>query len=251
MLRCVKDTLSIVCLNYIDPSLYAIIAQSSLILTGLLTWIVLKKKVNSLQWLGLSFISLSLAAFSLSYEVSGGGKVFGIVLVVIAVLCKVTASVYLDKVLHEDADIPVTLQSAAISCGTILPVVAYSFIFDWERIMTSGLSVGWSMPVGFLVVLFLAKNWMTNLVVKSFSAVVKYLIYAVAVGGTYFVQVGMCGGQVAALPVINILQMIVGVFTYSEGRSWVSTGKGVTGRFGKFTNWSKFREGLRRFALPM
>jgi len=221
VLRAVEDTLSIVCLNYIDPSLYATLAQSRLVLTGIGAWLFLKKAPNKLQFEAMATITLGLVAFSHSYGGSGDSKAIGILMVAVAVVCKVAASIYLDKILKEDGELSVILQSATISAGTIVPTVLYSFLVDWDRLSSGGPFVGWSGLTAILLAKILLKNWLSNVIVKQFSAVVKYVIYAVAVAGTYFLQRVLYQEEVTLLAVVIIAIIVHGAYCYADGKSWV------------------------------
>jgi len=227
ILRAVEDTLSIVCLNYIDPSLYATLAQSRLVLTGISAWLCLEKAPNKLQFEAMATITLGLVAFSNSYHGSGDSKALGIFLVAVAVVCKVAASVYLDKVLKEDDELSVILQSATISAGTILPTGVYSFLAEWDRLSSDGPFVGWSGLTVILLAQILLKNWLSNVIVKQFSAVVKYVIYAVAVAGTYFLQRVLYQEEVTLLSVVVITILIHGAYCFADGKSWVSKPKSI------------------------
>ncbi|CAE8647785.1 unnamed protein product [Polarella glacialis] len=144
-------------------------AQSRLVLTGLASKFLLGRSPNGVQWQGMSVITLALLVFSRSYKVGGAANEFGLILVMVAVVCKVAASVYLDKVLHDDADMSVIYQSACISCGTVLPSLVYILVMDRE-------------------IAILAKHWLSNIIVKRFGSVTRYVIDAAAVAGTYFLQ---------------------------------------------------------------
>jgi len=219
ILRAIEDTLSLVCLNYVDPTLYMALAQSRLVLTGLATRFLLRKSLNRVQWQGMSVITLGLVGFSLSYEVPGDSKIWGILLVMVAVVCKVAASVYVDWILHKDHDVSVIYQSATISFSTVFPGCIYIAIFDRTR-MSAGPFSGWNGWVCALVVVILAKNWLSNIIVKKFSAVTKYVIYAAAVAGTYALQLISYGQSPKVLPVLLIAIIIQGCLSFADGKNW-------------------------------
>mmetsp|Transcript_35445 Transcript_35445/g.89267 ORF Transcript_35445/g.89267 Transcript_35445/m.89267 type:complete len:354 (-) Transcript_35445:214-1275(-) len=222
LLRAVEDTLSLVCLNYIDPSLYAVLAQFRLVLTGISSRIFLKEHPNKLQFEAMGTITMSLVAFTVSYHGFGGGDKLGILLASVAVLCKVTASVYLERQVKSD-DMPVPLQSATISCGTIVPALAYTFAFDMDQVRDQGLWGGWSLLTLALLALLLAKHWLGNVIVKRWSAVVKYVIHAAAVAGTYALQRIWYGLSWSLVSCMLLGILMLAVYSFAEGKRWQPT----------------------------
>jgi len=220
LLRAVEDTLSIVCLNYIDPTLYAMLCQFRLVLTGVSAWCCLSKAPNKLQIQAMVAITFVLLAFSNSYTGSSDFDTFGFVLALIAVVCKVAASVYLDKVMKEDGEVSVMVQNATISAATIPAIVTYSLAFERKRIITFGPLDGWSTLTVVLLVQLLVKNWLSNVIVKQYSAVVKYVIYALAVVGTYCLQRVIYKEEVTLLSFLLIVLLTQSVYSFADGKSW-------------------------------
>jgi len=219
LIRGAGDILELVCLNYVDPSLFTALSQGRLVLTGFATKCILRKPLNRIQWQGMSCISLGLVGFSMSYAVPGGGKVWGMLLVLASVICKVFASVYMDWILKKDNDVSVAYQSAAISCSSILAGVINIAAFDRERLAAGPLS-GWNVLVGALVLMMLAKNLLSNVVVKKFSAITKYVIYAGAVAATYILQIISYGQPAEVLPMLFITIIFLGCITFADGQNW-------------------------------
>eukprot|EP00927_Polykrikos_kofoidii_P008880 TRINITY_DN13705_c0_g1_i1.p1 TRINITY_DN13705_c0_g1~~TRINITY_DN13705_c0_g1_i1.p1 ORF type:complete len:477 (+),score=89.99 TRINITY_DN13705_c0_g1_i1:88-1518(+) len=217
LLKAFGDTAEIVSINYVDPSMYATLSQSRLVLTGVLAYFFLSKKPNKNQWQAMGLITSVLVAFPLARAgtLSGGGGLFGFFVVGVAVVCKVAAAVYQDKVLKGD-DVCLVLQSALISSGTILPSIVYAFVFDFKRLVSNPF-VGWSWQTALLVVLLLCKNWLSNITVKRFSAVMKYVIYAVAGAGTYIMQCVIYQEPPTVLALILVSILVQGAYSYADG----------------------------------
>jgi drug/metabolite transporter (DMT)-like permease len=217
--RAIGDTASIACLNYMDPSLYSTLTQSRLVLTGVVSWCCLSTKPNKLQFQAMAILTLALIAFSCSYSSSGTFNPMGLVIVMVEVCSKVGASCYLDKVLKEDDTMPVILQSATVAVGTLIASAAYCAT-EHKRIAEKGLFVGWSPLACALVLQILAKNWISNMVVKRFSAVVKYVVYAVATAGTFLLQKVMYQEEVSALSMVLIVIIVQAAYCFADGKSW-------------------------------
>merc|ERR1712183_821161 len=129
-------------------------------------------------------------------------------------MCKVAASIYLEKILKADDGLSVILQSATISAGTVFPTMIYS-LTEWNRMSGEGPFVGWSWLTGMLVLQILVKNWMSDVIVKQFSAVVKYVIFAFAVAGTYFIQRALYQEGLTLQPMLIITILMHGVYCFA------------------------------------
>ena len=80
---------------------------------------------------------------------------------------------------------------------------------------------GFNPVVGFLVFYLLAKGWLSNVVVKRFSAVVKYVIYATAVVVTYIMEISFFGTLFDKVSFIGTAVVTQGVCLFADGKNFV------------------------------
>ncbi len=160
-------------------------------------------------------------------------------------MCKVAASIFLERALKNAKEESVISQSASISCGTILPAFLFAFLHAafWTETTTTttAITTTTAAPVSSaalrdllsresagisltrllspavsndregnpftgltpltitLLFYLLIKNWFSNVIVKRYSAVVKYVIYALAVAITYCWEMAMFSGEDTAV----------------------------------------------------
>ncbi len=229
VLRAVEDSLSIYALQYVAPTTYMVLLQSRLLLTGLAAQFLVPECTapTRVQWHALFFTLSGIMAFKSvvldqqeqkddkddsSSSKSKSDSLTGTVILAVAVVCKVGASIWAERALKRGADTSVIVQAANISCGT---VVASLVLFpigqavfppvgkdspsegDDEKddgssssnnASFSNLFANWSLVTLFLVFYLLQKNWVSTVVVKKLSATTKYVVYAIAIVLTYFLE---------------------------------------------------------------
>jgi drug/metabolite transporter (DMT)-like permease len=246
VLRAVEDSLSIISLNYMDPSLYSVIVQSRLILTAFASAFVLRKNVRTVEWMGVAVISVSLVEYSIDKlgadrEViqppelrhSNNQVLLGILLTCIAVVFKVAASIYLEKVVQEDQHLSISLQSAIISASTIFMSAVWVGVDASRGGHGGNIFSGWDLVVAILLVTILCKNWLSNLVVKEFSSIVKYVTYALAVASIYVLQLVIFGGRPTAGQIADSILIVLGVYIFADGKHLERTEESMFGKIGK------------------
>ncbi|CAD7951010.1 unnamed protein product [Amoebophrya sp. A120] len=221
VLRAVEDSLSIYALQYVAPTTYMVLLQSRLLLTGLAAQFLVPECTapTRVQWHALFFTLSGILAFKSvvldqqgdnddsSSSKSKSDSLTGTLILAVAVVCKVGASIWAERALKRGADTSVIVQAANISCGT---VVASLVLFpigqavfpkpsakDDEKddessgsnnASFSSLFANWSLVTLFLVFYLLQKNWVSTVVVKKLSATTKYVVYAIAIVLTYFLE---------------------------------------------------------------
>ena len=80
--------------------------------------------------------------------------------------------------------------------------------------------------VAVLVLYLVVKDWSSNVIVKRFSAVVKYVIYAAAVVLTYVIEVTAFGlGDFSGLTLLGTAVTVQGVVLFAEGKNFVAKAK--------------------------
>eukprot|EP00929_Paragymnodinium_shiwhaense_P075471 TRINITY_DN3858_c0_g2_i3.p1 TRINITY_DN3858_c0_g2~~TRINITY_DN3858_c0_g2_i3.p1 ORF type:complete len:545 (+),score=101.62 TRINITY_DN3858_c0_g2_i3:77-1636(+) len=236
--RAIGYSLSIVVINYMSPSTYMVLSQSRLVLTGILARVLLPKSPNRAQWHGLLIIVVGMLNFKMSHGGKGGDdesgdSAWGLILLTVLVLCKASAAILLERALQNDEDQSIVIQSANIDAGTIIPAFmlatlqANFFPPDAQSSVDEQLSIakifdGMTGRACMLVFYLLLKIWFSNVIVKRFSAVVKYVMYATAVVLTYLAEVVLLDGDFKIVSFLGTIVVMQGVFLFADGRSFVA-----------------------------
>jgi hypothetical protein len=227
-LRAIEDVLSIFVLRFIDPVTYIVITQLRLILVTGLSSVFLNKAPSAAKVRSVVSITLYLLMFGFADDrekkttqaLQPGKRTLGIFLVCFAVLCKVTASLWVEFALKKTASLSIPIQSANISIGTMVP----SFCFIWlvKHFETAdggahspSILAGWGPVICLFVVYILSKNWMGNTVIKQFDAIVKYVVYAAAMPVTYVFGLALKTRQFNAMTFLCILSLVWGVYVFA------------------------------------
>eukprot|EP00929_Paragymnodinium_shiwhaense_P075469 TRINITY_DN3858_c0_g2_i1.p1 TRINITY_DN3858_c0_g2~~TRINITY_DN3858_c0_g2_i1.p1 ORF type:complete len:551 (+),score=77.22 TRINITY_DN3858_c0_g2_i1:128-1780(+) len=236
--RAIGYSLSIIIINYMSPSTYMVLSQSRLVMTGILARVLLPKSPNRAQWHGLLIIVVGMLNFKMSHggkkdDDESGNTPWGLILLAVLVLCKASAAIWLERALQYDEDESLIIQSANIDAGTILPVFTLAVLqanFLSQGAQSSAdqqLSVlkifdGMTGRVGMLVFYLLVKIWLSNVIIKRFSAVVKYVMYATAVILTYLAEIVLFDGEFKMVSFLGTIVVMQGVFLFADGKSFVA-----------------------------
>lgn len=224
LLRGAGDVLELLALRFIDPVSFLVLTQLRLVLTAAISWAILRKVPNAIQLRDCVTITLSCLIYSLADGDNlehDGARSVGIWLTVFSVVCKVVASVWLDHALKKTSDLSIPVQSACISFGTLLP--AYLAMHAVAGVGgTAGWS-GWSPLVFVLTGYILVKNWLSNTVVKRFSAVIKYVLYAAAVPVAYVAELLLGWRRPDLQASVAILLVLAGVWMFARDAAYAPT----------------------------
>jgi hypothetical protein len=221
-LRAVGGILELLVLRWIDPMTFLVISQLRLVLTAFASWALLRKMPNSIQIRDCVMISLTCLLYSVLDEADddddeAATHSFGIALAILAVICKVVASVWHDHALKKAGKLSIAVQSFCISGGMILPALAGLRGMEAYAGRPAGTeSAGWSVIVLALGCYILLKNWLGNVVVSYGSSVLKYVAYAMALPVAYVAEL-MLGWRRAALPTVLVVWLIcLGVWMFTQ-----------------------------------
>lgn len=227
-LRAVEDTLSILVLRYVDPVTYIVITQLRLTLTATAAHFFLEKKPTILEKQNIGVITLGLIMYGFvdSSDSSASSTrefIFGLLLLLIAVSCKVAASIYVDWAMKSRSHLTIPVQSACISLATIIPGLIFAFCITLidDAYTVDNMMDGWSPLLGLFVVYILTKNWMSNTIIKHFSSTTKYIIYAAAMAVTYTFQLCLGFRTFDIVTASCICIVGHGVWLYSKSKSTI------------------------------
>ena len=151
-------------------------------------------------------------------------RLLGFVLLVVAVICKVCASIWVDYALKKRGNLSIPIQSANISIATLLPSLAFVFILNHvDNKPVSALMDGWSIITGVFVVYILMKNWMSNTIIKRFSSTTKYIVYAAAMLVTFVLEISLGFRSFGFVTFLTLLIVGYGVFLYASSKSTIES----------------------------
>eukprot|EP00929_Paragymnodinium_shiwhaense_P099915 TRINITY_DN6183_c0_g1_i1.p2 TRINITY_DN6183_c0_g1~~TRINITY_DN6183_c0_g1_i1.p2 ORF type:complete len:390 (-),score=78.61 TRINITY_DN6183_c0_g1_i1:448-1617(-) len=230
------DILSIIALNYMDPSLFNVILQGRLVLSALTSYPVLGKSPGRVEWMGVAVISLGLLEYTMTDQgrcaadegdaTRRPSQLTGVAIAAAVVALKVLGSLYQEKVSKQDKELPAIYQSALIAAGKVVPSIAWVLVdaraagdanwFSFENIFH-----GWGAFAVVLTICTLSRNWLGDLVTKQFSSVVKYVVNGFTVPAVYFLQVIFFGAALSPGYLVDCLTITVGVYIFASGKNFV------------------------------
>jgi len=257
-LRAIGDTLAIVALNYMDPSLFSVIAQGRIVFAASVSGLVLKKTPTSVEWMGVGVISLSLVEYAIGdfgrcepnegdVTTVEGKQGLGIALAVAHIVFKVMASIYLEKVAKADKELSFFFQSALIATGkvvaAVLGVIAYTkFGGEGDAWLSNGdIFKGWNIFTLVVMICTLGQTWLGNVVTTKFSSITRYITQGLAVPAVYFLQLTIFSGVVAVHHIFDSMLIVLGVYIFADGKNLVRKGDNIFASIAKAANASRRR----------
>jgi hypothetical protein len=257
----IADIAEILANGAMDPTVYIILSQSRLLLTALTLKLWMGNSQTTLQWIDLSVLTLLVVIFQFipsSFETAGPGtKVFpapgskgvpgiGKPCAFLKIMMSVIAGVYTQK-LYQGDSMPFVVQLCNLSVtGTIMAIIALPvscmLTGSLDVLLEKGLFAGPDYPYGWdrrvyaVIGIYQAREWITNVVVKKFDAVIKNLCNAGAAlvsflfgifvlnkpGGLFMEKDGKTIiNEACAAKFCAILGVCLLVTSYSLGKSYV------------------------------
>jgi len=180
------DLTALIAIEFVDPTTFSVMAQSRLIITALLSYCLLPSHPNILQWFALGFVALGILVFCFdkpSKDNTEKKMATGILILMGSALTKGFASSWMDRTMKKRAEtdncsfVPSVVHlSVANAIPAILFLIGYAI---------SGAGVNGAAYMIYPALFLFVKNWYSLFVVKTTSAIVKYLMCAVAIMLTY------------------------------------------------------------------
>jgi len=194
----VADTAEILANSGLDPTVYIVLSQSRLILTALTLKIVMDAKQTTPQWIDLTVLTFLICIFQFTpadfltpeeKKANGGDAQLGLVCTFVKIACSVIAGVIMQKKLQASANTPFAVQLCSIHTTGLFAAIVGMPITCW---LTGTLDVlyekgpfggrdypyTWDTRTFVVVFAYQCREWLTNLVVKRFDALVKNLCNA-------------------------------------------------------------------------
>jgi len=196
----IADISEILANGAMDPTVYIILSQTRLLLTAITLKLWTGTTQTTLQWIDLSVLTLLVVIFQFipaTFETAGPKtKVFpdpgskgvpgiGQPCAMMKIMMSVVAGVYSQK-LFQGAPMPFEVQLCNISvsgffCALIALPVSCMLTGSFDVLMEHGLFSApdypfkWDKRVLAVIAAYQAREWITNIVVKKFDAVIKNL----------------------------------------------------------------------------
>jgi hypothetical protein len=248
------DVAEILANGQLDPTMYIICSQSRLLLTALTMKALLGTKQSKPQWIDLIVLTLLICAFQFTPNVFGnndsgkgggsnGNLVLGLACTFLKIMCSVFGGVHLQRVVQSAGNTPFAVQLCAMNLTgvtyTAFVLVPVSCTLSgtmgilFERGPFAGPDGYWDYRTVCVLMVYQTREWVTNLVVKRFDALIKNLCNAAATLAAFvfmvWVQHSIPGFWLPSaainLACVTKLFLIVGVmmlvYNYSEGKLYV------------------------------
>jgi hypothetical protein len=245
------DVAEILANGQLDPTMYIIFSQSRLLLTALTMKIMLGTKQTTPQWIDLSVLTLLICVFQFTPTVfgksaaggaAGGNLTLGLVCTFLKIMCSVFGGVYLQRAVQGSGSMPFAVQLFAMNVsGLVFTSFVLAPLTCWitgtiDILFTRGPFAGvdghWDGRTLLVLFMYQMREWVTNLVIKRFDALVKNLCNAAATLAAFvfavWVQQSIPGFYVESglnLACITKLFIIVGVmalvYNYSLGKLYI------------------------------
>jgi hypothetical protein len=257
----IADISEILANGAMDPTVYIILSQSRLLLTALTLKLWMGTSQTTLQWIDLTVLTLLVVIFQFipaTFETAGPKtKVFpdpgskgipgiGQPCALMKIMMSVIAGVYSQK-LYQGEPMPFEVQLCNLSvtgtiCAIVVLPIACMLTGSTDVLMQSGLFGGpdypfrWDRRVYAVIAIYQAREWITNIVVKKFDAVMKNLcnsgaalvsfLYGIFImnkpGGLWIEKGGKTIiNEACAAKFCAILGVCLLVTSYSLGKSYV------------------------------
>lgn len=227
------DFMEMMASSGLDPAVYIVLTQLRLVLTAIVALFMLGTRQNKLQWIMLACLTLSVMVFKLDGKGEGGWPMVPLLCTLGKVALSVIAGVYGEKMFKGiKQPFPVQLCNFTITAVPIaalyLPILAPAFdetnIFRYGPF--GGPDFGFDYRTWVVIFFYVFREWVTNICVKRFSAVVKNICNAVAPLAAYVLQFAILQTKVFEIAkLFIILVVILEVTNYSFAKVYINKNK--------------------------
>ncbi len=227
------DFMEMMASSGLDPAVYIVLTQLRLVLTAIVALFMLGTRQNKLQWIMLACLTLSVMVFKLDGNGEGGWPMVPLLCTLGKVALSVIAGVYGEKMFKGiKQPFPVQLCNFTITAVPIaalyLPILAPAFdetnIFRYGPF--GGPDFGFDYRTWVVIFFYVFREWVTNICVKRFSAVVKNICNAVAPLAAYVLQFAILQTKVFEIAkLFIILVVILEVTNYSFAKVYINKNK--------------------------
>jgi len=224
-LYCLYNNLSFVNLSYFDPTTYFMFTQIKLLLTGVIYQIFFKRSLSGKQWFSLILLTagcmikgLDSTGKSATTEQSSVFS-FGIILILIQVLCSVVAGVYNEFLIKgEGAAIHIMIQNIYMYIDSMLcNIILLAFKGELAAAFTSE---SLTSVLQTIVIAIIINNALvgivTSLFLKNLNSVVKAFASAIILCLTALLSFPVLGIPVHFYTVVAVGVIGVAVVIYAQ-----------------------------------
>eukprot|EP00930_Biecheleria_cincta_P040750 TRINITY_DN27912_c0_g1_i1.p1 TRINITY_DN27912_c0_g1~~TRINITY_DN27912_c0_g1_i1.p1 ORF type:complete len:497 (+),score=57.95 TRINITY_DN27912_c0_g1_i1:129-1619(+) len=237
-LFCMGTLFNLKAIELLSPMLVKVLSQMKLPVTVCLSALMMKRHYGFLQILGLANIFFAVTAFS-SLRISashssqgndqcleGGDEIRGYVFTAGGICCTVVASILAEKAFKDESKDPFYIKTANLKVGESLAAFVLATLTPGAslhagKLMTSPLSLfeGFDHKTVVLIALLVSDGWLSGLIVKQLSSVVKSIAKCLSLIVLYLACLFIFRTETFDWPQVMLALLVVsgaGLFAYAS-----------------------------------
>lgn len=237
-LFCMGTLFNLKAIGLLSPMLVKVLSQMKLPMTVCLSALILKRHYGFLQILGLANIFFAVTAFSFlrigasrdsegNDQCRGGGhEIQGYVFTAGGVCCTVVASILAEKAFKDEAKVPLYIKTANLKVGESLAAFFLASLIPGAslpagKLMKDPLTLfkGFDTTTVVLIALLVGDGWLSGLIVKKLSSVVKSIAKCLSLIVLYLACLFIFRTETFDCPQVMLALLVVsgaGLFAYSS-----------------------------------
>jgi len=177
-----QNNLSFVCVQYYQPASYQLLMNTRIVLVAVLSTVLLRKRLNQLEWCAVFLISIGAIQHNLPKEAGFAFRVpfTGLLVMLITATAAALGNVYTQLVVQAKKDQPIMWQN--------LQLYAYGVVFNGINWLLSVRFMGQQYFFGevtglvvFEIVMFAVYGLTISVILKEFGAIVRTIVGAISI----------------------------------------------------------------------
>jgi len=221
ILYAIQNNLVFFALLYLAPPTFELFANLKIVTTALASWLVLKKRLNAIQWVAVVLLFLGTILGQLPKEGAVqatnddpglSAEMFGFMLCLLYAGLSALAGIFTEKLLKESKQ-PTHLQNMEIYMWSVLVNVWYAW-HNGKSVFTSSLFDGYDFMTWLVVINGALMGQCVSFVMKYADNVVKVFAAALAMFMSTILSILFFSFQPSALLLIGFVISSISLFLY-------------------------------------
>ncbi|KAJ8611137.1 hypothetical protein CTAYLR_003544 [Chrysophaeum taylorii] len=209
-----QNNLSFLALQHMDSSAFQLLMNTRIISVALLSVLLLRKPMNTIEWLAIVLLMVGAMQYQLSGCEHEGYRIDaeGLLVMLVIVLCAAGGNVYTQRVMQKKMDQPLMLQNSYLYLWGIF----FNGI-NWSRSVRNGdVAFGTVGSVQVFSMVFYAVYGLSiSIILKRFGAITRTFINTAAIVLTALVDVLFFRASISVLEMTTFVVISIAVFLHT------------------------------------
>lgn len=216
----ISNNLVFLILKVMDPSTFQVLVQIKIIIIALLSWIMLKREINFVQWNSISVLCVGTALTQTRCEhMFDSSKFWGFFLVLVQSAVASFANVYSELRLKRDHNDTINVQNMHLYFYGIIGNSVLFLIYDLERAQHGGFFQGYTLITLCVIISGAIMGLFISVIMKQISNIARVFCNAFSIMFTAFIAVWLLDFKLDIFFIFAVMLVTFSVLLYAHEKN--------------------------------